>query len=104
MTNNRNIITTRIDWRGITLRISYEPNWLNSNSDYHPAHLQIEAVSPARAELPITETGYRSHFVDPGRIEDAGGPVAYAITWLNAVAAEKWWREREQASRQLALF
>lgn len=104
MTNNRNIIITETIWHGITVRISYEADWLNSASAYHPAHLQIEAVKPERAALPITETGYKSHFVDPGRIEDAGGPVAYAIAWLDAVAAEKWWREREQAARQLSLF
>lgn len=104
MIEDRTITATEIDWRGITIRVSYEPNFLNSDSPYVPAHLQIESIVPARAALPITETGYKSHFVDPGRIEDVGGPVAYALAWLEAVAGEKWWREREVAGRQLDLF
>jgi hypothetical protein len=52
----------------------------------------------------VTETGYRSHFVNRAVIEDAGGPVAYATAWLDDAARSPDWKEREQASRQMALF
>jgi hypothetical protein len=39
---------------------------------------RLFAVQPPREPLPITETGYKSHFVAIEAIETAGGPVAYA--------------------------
>jgi hypothetical protein len=71
---------------------------------YRPADLQIRSVGPDRAEPPITETGYKSHFVDFARVEAAGGPVVYAIAWLDTVAAAPWWRPRQVEGRQLSLF
>jgi hypothetical protein len=55
------------------------PPWLGMPpSQYHPTHLQIEAVQPPREPLPITETGYKSHFVAIEAIEAAGGPSPQA--------------------------
>ncbi len=108
MSSNRNITIHTTIWQGITIEISYEPSWLSASDDddapWRSAHLEIRSMSPARAELPITETGYRSHFVHSDYIQRAGGPVAYVVAWLNAVAAEPWWRERVASSRQLSLF
>lgn len=61
-------------------------------------------MAPERAPLPITETGYKSHFCDRREIEAAGGPVAYALAWLDMAADSKTWREACAARRQLSLF
>ena len=69
------------------------------------AHLEIESIRPERAPLPITETGYRSHFHPPGTIEARGGDVvAQVIAWLDDEAMSPVWRERAEASRQGELF
>lgn len=34
---------------------------------------------------PISETGYRSHFVHPQHIEEEGGPVAHVQAWLRTL-------------------
>jgi hypothetical protein len=52
-------------------------------------HLAVESVSPERARLPITETGYRSHFVHPGTVAAYGGPVAATKALLDDAAASK---------------
>jgi len=92
-------------WNGITIRIAYEPNWLNRADDgYDTAHLEIEAVAPERAMLPITETGYRSHFTSAATVGSYGGPVAFVRAWLDEEAATPAWRRREAAARQYALF
>ncbi|MFN4092161.1 MAG: hypothetical protein ACK4FG_04625 [Brevundimonas sp.] len=98
--------TTTIDWQGIALSVSYEPSYfgLGGTSDYAVAHLQVWAVKPKRAALPITETGYRSHFLHPSFVEEAGGPVAYIVAWLDAEAQTPEWQERTQERRQLSLF
>ena len=62
----RHIETFRTDWNGIAIEIRWEPNWLNlTSSGYDTAHLEIKSIAPDRAPLPITETGYRSHFTSP---------------------------------------
>lgn len=59
---------------------------------------------PTDAPLPITETGYRSHFVAASVIAAGGGPVAYVDMWLETNRDTPAWREREQAARQPTLF
>lgn len=88
-------------WRNIPLIVRYESRWLESEAT-NVAHLQVE--SAARERLPITETGYRSHFVPAAEIEEAGGPVAYATAWLEDMARSAEWKRYAEASRQLSLF
>ena len=95
-----------IVWDGITISISYEPRWLSLADDYglDTAHLEIEAISPERASLPITETGYRSHFTTASTVAAMGGPVALVRTWLDEEAATSAWQQQAAAARQLTLF
>lgn len=95
-----------IVWNGVTIAISYEPRWLSLDDGYglDTAHLEIEAIAPARAPLPITETGYRSHFTTAHAVAAMGGPVALVRTWLDEEAASPAWRRQEAAARQLTLF
>ena len=68
-------------------------------------HLAIESIAPERAPLPITGTGYLSHFMQPGTVAAHGGDVvAQVIAWLDEEAAGAEWLEHVAASRQLALF
>lgn len=98
--------STIIDWQGITLSVTYEPTWLGRarSPDCAVAHLQVQTITPERSPLPITETGYRSHFVHPDDVAQLGGPVAYVRAWLDAEAAVPAWKTWLSASRQLSLF
>jgi hypothetical protein len=100
--------TTQIEWQGILIDVRYEPYWLGDPSDgddgYDIAHLEIVAKQPERARLPMTETGYRSHFTSRAEIDSHGGPVAFVQQWLDAVAATPAWRAHVQAARQMSLF
>ena len=107
MTDQRNLLSTTIDWRGISILITYEPDWLNLGEDFAKqttAHLEVRSISPNKAVLPITETGYRSHFTSSNDIEEAGGPVAYVQRWLDDASRTREWRDYIDASRQLSLF
>lgn len=88
-----------LEWRGILISVTLEKQAFVD-------HLQIETLEPHRAPLPITETGYRSHFVPKDSIEEAGGPETYVSDWLDAAAANagKVWLAQEAAARQYALF
>lgn len=69
------------------------------------ADLEICSIAPERAPLPITSTGYRSHFHAPGTVEALGGDVvAQVIAWLDEEATKPGWRAYVETSRQGELF
>lgn len=92
--------TYRFTWRGIEIEAIYTPlQWKTI------AHLEVRSIKPERAPLPITETGYRSHFHQPGTIEGLGGDVvAQIIAWLDEEAKSPEWQRIEMQARQLSLF
>lgn len=68
-------------------------------------HLAIESIAPERAPLPITGTGYLSHFMQPGTIAAHGGDVIAQVTaWLDEESAKPEWQAHIEASRQGSLF
>lgn len=91
--------TYSIEWGGLAITITFEPDWLNMG---YTSHLQIHAAEKAR--LPITETGYRSHFIPTGTVEALGGPTDYVLDWLDQAAKSKAWLAHEAQSKQLSLF
>jgi hypothetical protein len=91
---------SRLTWQGFTMTIRYDPA---SFADH--AHIQLQVIAPERnAPLPVTETGYRSHFVRPEVVEAAGGPTAYVRVWLEEASRSPSWRARLNQWRQLSLF
>jgi hypothetical protein len=87
-------------WNNITIRAIYQPNKWNVI-----AHIEVEAIDPVRTPLPITETGYLSHYHPIGSVEESGMTVVEMLTlWLSERARSKAWREFEERSRQGNLF
>jgi hypothetical protein len=72
-------------WRGIRCRVSHERDYLSRGW----SHLELRVISPAGAPLPITTTGYLSHFLDEDELTAAGGPVALFRVWLDREACTK---------------
>ncbi len=94
----RTITSGTLDWRGIVISVTLEKQRFVD-------HLQIETIEPARAPLPITKTGYRSHFIPKDLVEQAGGPTTFVEDWLNAAAANaRSWDEIEVGIRQYDLL
>lgn len=92
--------TYSFTWRGIEIEAIYTPLKWNTI-----AHLEVRSVAPKGAPLPISETGYRSHFHQPETIEARGGDVvAQVIAWLNEEAVSPEWLKSEEEARQLSLF
>ncbi|WCT74294.1 hypothetical protein PQ455_03435 [Sphingomonas naphthae] len=92
--------TYRFAWCGIAIESIYSPLKWGAI-----AHLEIRSFEPPRAPLPITETGYRSHFHPPGTIETHGGDVVAQVTaWLDQEARTLRWQQYLAASRQGDLF
>lgn len=81
-----------ITWRGIQVEITFTPEKFGMIE-------HIELHSENRLPLPVTETGYRSHFVPIGSVAQEGGAVAYVIAWLDFQAERTRW-----SGTQLTLF
>ena len=89
--------THRLDWRGLEIEVRYCPDWMLGR-----AHIEVEFL--CRSPLPITETGYRSHFTTAETVAELGGPVQLVETWLDETASGAGWKDAEAKRRQLSLF
>ena len=65
-------------------------------------HLEYRSVQEPPRAHPVSETGYRSHFVWKNAIEEFASPLAYAEAFGKAVAAEK--RTEDPDPDQPSLF
>lgn len=89
-------MTHSIEWDGIIVAISHTANWLNS--EYH--HIELRADEP----LPVTQTGYRSHFMNEEEFALFGDVTEFVIQWLDEAAKSREWISYKKKSRQLSLF
>ncbi len=87
-------------WQDIEIEVTYKPLEFDMI-----AWLEIKSVVPKAAPLPITETGYLSHYHQPGHIEAQGGDViAFVTAWLDKEASTPQWQKYSEAIRQYDLF
>lgn len=78
-----------LNWRGVSLKATFDPG-------FSGGHLEIQAANDQ--QLPITETGYRSHFMrGPSEIDAAGGVEAYVLAWLDREAETSKWQSHLKA-------
>ena len=94
----------RMQWAGLDIEVRYRSNWSNVYArtyGYSLAHLEIDAKGHP---LPMTTTGYRSHFDRADFIEAAGGPVQAVREWLDAAAESPEWQAMKAAQRQLSFL
>ena len=100
-------IIEQLVWNGVTIELSYDPDW-GGMSAMGPAHriehLVLRVLEPVGAPLPVTETGYRSQFLRPHEVDEAGGLAPFVRAWLDAEAQRPMWRRVQAAWRQLDLF
>jgi hypothetical protein len=89
--------TFSLTWRGTLIAIRHTRDYLVRGTD----HIEVMVKKPAKAILPITDTGYRSHFLDPEQLATEGGPVLFVQAWLEREAATKQWRAKEAKMAQL---
>ena len=95
-----------IDWKNpvtsetVRVRITHARNYLSQGTD----HLEIQSIKPSKAPLPITATGYLSHFIAPLDLINAGGPVAFITAWIERDASGKAWTKSATAKAQGDLF
>lgn len=90
-------VTSTIVWEGIEIEVTYA-----AKSILNRAHLELRVKD--KEPIPVTETGYRSEFLEPGLVEEQGGPDAYTLAWLDYMAKSAEWKAYRETSQQLSLF
>lgn len=88
--------TLEIQWQGIAVTVHIMRNWLNTG--FH--HIEVKA----NQSLPITNTGYRSHFMPPAELDQWETVEGFVREWLDDAATAKQWQDYLVAQRQLRLF
>lgn len=73
-------------------------------SAYGYALTQLQVSAAGCAPLPISQTGYLSHFEQADNIAAVGGAVAYVRAWLEYAARSPAWLSGQEEARQLSLF
>ena len=101
MTDNSNIQRFEFEWQGIGINLDYQHDWLGQYKNHGLHHIShIEIRSADKQPLPITDTGYLSHFFEPREID----PVAEIMEWLDLRAQSKEWKKYIEDSHQMSLF
>ena len=90
----------KLVWRDITCRVRHTPDYISKGW----SHIEIIVLTPKDAPIPITATGYRSHFLDQELLVEAGGPVTFFLDWIEREARTRQWAKAEFKWRQLELF
>jgi hypothetical protein len=97
-----------IYWQDVKVEISYTPDWSGlSKSPYREegmTHIEIRSIEPKNAPLPITETGYRSEFINDSCIDGIEGAVEHFVDRLDDEARLPDWKAYVESQRQYALF
>ncbi|AVO37571.1 hypothetical protein [Pukyongiella litopenaei] len=91
-------ITSQIVWDGVQVEITFHQRRWKSDFDHIELHVEEGRI------IPVTETGYRSHFLSAGIVEEYGGPEDFVRAWLDHETASSDWKKREEAARQMSLF
>ena len=81
------------------LNIRHTRDYLVAGTD----HIEIISAS-AKQPNPLTETGYRSHFMDPLELVNAGGAVSFVTAWLQRELKSAVWLKAESKRAQGDLF
>lgn len=94
-----------ITWQAIELEIRYNPSYCTMlEGDQAMAHIEVLSLKPERKPLPITETGYKSHFIHRITVDSYGGAIEFVVAWLNHEAKSSIWLAYQENSRQGELF
>ncbi len=91
----------RLIWQDFVVEVIHTSNFC---AQIGLDHLSITCLSPERAALPFTETGYRSCYLRGELIIRAGGAVAYVTDWLDEASQSPEWQAQIEKSRQGSLF
>jgi hypothetical protein len=103
----RRVTHMRLVWRGITIRIRYTWKYWDHHGQRNgdtTDHLEVRIARNDAPFWPLSNTEYRSYFVQTKQLRDAGGAQAFVAADLVRNAADPQWIKASSKARQLDLF
>lgn len=94
----RRRMTFRLTVEAQPMIVSYEPRWRNSGY----VHFEFRSPHKPARRIPVSETGYLSHFATTEEMREARNPHDFARGFVAAYLQSKL--SRRPDPRQLALF
>lgn len=92
-------------WRNVAITIEHNDNYsISYNQVYGTALTHTNINRDDGLELPITDTGYRSLFLDSSVLDNYEDILDYIRQWLDHEAKSKAWLAKEADQIQLKLF
>lgn len=90
-------VISNITWQGLRLSVRHQADWA-AGFDH------IEITSERRLPFPISETGYRSHFVQGEYLKHYADAESYVREWLAEAEQSPAWQRIAETCRQPSLF
>ena len=94
-------------WNGLRIEARFTPNFspiYEETYGYRLVHIELCTLEPPLAPLPISDTGYRSHFIPSPQLADYEDHLEYLLAWLDHAATDPQWIAQAEAAKQGSLF
>ena len=93
-------------WQSFKIEVRYDPDPFNiaQHGSEVMAHIEVRTLCPEGAALPITKTGYRSHFTPKSNLDDYQTVAEFIREWLEYAAQSEEWKRTQDEARQFNLF
>jgi hypothetical protein len=79
--------------------VTYQPNWMTD-----VGHFEFRSPEEPARRIPVSETGYRSHFAAMADVEASASPQDYAREVALASLRQEQSQQKPEESNQLPLF
>ena len=83
-------------WNGLDIRVTLARDEVPSYIDF--VHIEIRCKEP----LPMTNTGYRSHFMQAEAFAQYESLGAFVFAWLEEASQSKDWKQIWETRQQLS--
>lgn len=97
--------TLTIEWRKVAITVRHCKDWSKGHFNINGTRMtHTEIINIDNDPLPITSTGYKSHFMDSTHLDNYDGILDYVTQWLDHEAQSKQWKAYVVDKSQLKLF
>jgi hypothetical protein len=105
MNNATPAITFTLVLDGQEIRIRYQPDWISfPELGVRYGHVEFSSPHVPRRRIPVSDSGYRSHFAPMAEIEACATPEEYAREIAGMLMRRKGPPPDDGDDEQLALF
>ncbi len=97
--------TLKMIWNNVAITIKHNSSWSKAYADIQSAKMtHTIIIRDDGLALPISDSGFRSLWLDSRNLEQYEGILDYVKQWLDHDAQSKKWKAIQDDQNQLKLF